>query len=138
MDNMPVERHEHSDIDAYGERHEEEDLVAHRQNEIYRINGFVWLILGVIEAFIGLRVILKLLAADPNNSFASFVYRVSRVFLMPFFGIVGEPTANGSTLEISSIVGGLVYLLIFWGITRLVYLLMMPSHVRHVRTVQRH
>ena len=138
MNNIPSERHEHVEISEHGETETSEDVVAHRQLEIQRINGFVWFILAVIEAFVGMRVILKLLAADPNNAFASFIYRISHIFLMPFFGLVGEPVSDGNTLEISSIIGGLVYLLVFWGITRLIYLIMTPSQTRNVRTVQRH
>ena len=53
-------------------------------------------------------------------------------------GLVGEPTANGSVFEVSSIIAMTVYLLIAWGITRLVYLVMMPSRVAaHVRTTHR-
>ncbi|MFA5809669.1 MAG: hypothetical protein WC935_04935, partial [Thermoleophilia bacterium] len=72
------------------------------------------------------------------NSFASFIYRIARVFVWPFFGLVAEPTSNGSVFEVSSIIAMTVYLLIAWGITRLIYLVMKPSRVRHVRTVNRH
>ena len=40
--------------------------------------------------------------------------------------------------RLSNVIAMVVYLLIAWGITRLVYLVMMPSRVRHVRTVNRH
>lgn len=124
--------------DEYGETEVAEDKAAHRENEIGRINGIVWLLLGVVEVIIGMRVVLKLLEANPDNAFASFIYRLSRVFVWPFFGLVAEPTANGSVLEVGSIIAMAFYLLIAWGITRLIYLIMMPSRVRHVRTVSRH
>lgn len=79
-----------------------------------------------------------MLAANPANAFASFIYDVSYVFLSPFFGLVGTPTSDGSVLEITSLIAMLVYLLVGWGITYLVNLLMMPTRVRHVRTVHRH
>ena len=132
------ERHEHVEIDETGERYEEEDVVAMRENQIGRINGILWLILGVLEALIGLRVLLKLLAANPDNPFAAFIYRLSRLFVWPFFGLVDEPTSDGSVLEISSLIAMLVFLLVAWGITRLVYLIMMPSEVRHLKTIERH
>ncbi|MBE0428490.1 MAG: YggT family protein [Thermoleophilia bacterium] len=134
----PHERHEHVEIDEGGERYEEEDLVAKRNNEINRINGIIWLVFGAIEAIIGIRVILRVLAADPDNAFANFIYQISRLFLMPFFGLVGEPVADGSVLELSSLIGMLIYLLVAWGITRLVYLIMMPSSARRLKTIQRH
>lgn len=138
MSPEPMEQREYREENEMGEKEVLEDEAEHRQIQINRINGIIWLFFGILEAIIGIRVILKLLGANPLNAFASFIYDISRVFLMPFFGLVGEPTANGSVLEITSIIAMVVYLLIGWGITRLVYLLMMPSHVRHVRTVHRH
>ncbi|MDO8736197.1 MAG: YggT family protein [Thermoleophilia bacterium] len=124
--------------DEYGETEVVEDKAGQRENEIGRINGIVWLLLGIVEVIIGMRVVLKLLAANPDNAFASFIYRVARVFVWPFFGLVAEPTSNGSVFEVGSIIAMAVYLLIAWGITRLIYLVMMPSRVRHVRTVNKH
>ncbi|MCL4309534.1 MAG: YggT family protein [Thermoleophilia bacterium] len=134
----PMEDEEYRDVGTSGETQVEEDKVGQRRNEIIRVNGIIWLIFAVIEVFIGLRVILKLIAANPDNAFANFIYSVSHVFLSPFFGLVGEPTSGGSVFEITSVIAMIVYLLIAWGITRLVYLLMMPTGVRHVRTVHRH
>lgn len=125
------------EIDDHGESEVTEDEAAHRENEIGRINGIIWLLFGGLAVVISLRVVLRLLAANPDNAFASFIYRVSRAFVWPFFGLVAEPAANGNVVEISSIIAIIVYLLVAWGITRLVYLVMMPSRVRQVRTVNR-
>ncbi|MFA5809076.1 MAG: hypothetical protein WC935_01890, partial [Thermoleophilia bacterium] len=65
--------------DEYGETEVAEDEAAHRENEISRITGIIWLLFGILEVIIGMRVVLKLLAADPVNSFASFIYRIARV-----------------------------------------------------------
>ncbi|MHB0915878.1 MAG: YggT family protein [Thermoleophilia bacterium] len=127
-----------SQVDEYGETEVAEDNAAHRENEIGRINGIIWLLLGVLEVIIGMRVVLKLLAANPDNGFANFIYRVARAFVWPFFGLVAEPTStSGSVLEVGSIIAMVVYLLIAWGITRLVYLVMKPSRVRSERIVHR-
>lgn len=138
MDPRPSERHEHVEIGEHEERFEEEDVVAKRENEISRVNGVIWLLLGILEAFIGLRVLLKVLAANPENAFASFIYRIARLFVWPFFGLVEEPVSDGSILEIGSLIAMLVYFLVFWAATRLVYLVMTPSQVRHLKTIQRH
>lgn len=102
----------------------------HRHERLRLVNKFksiVWLILGFIETFIGLRVLLKGLAANPANEFADFVYTVSRLFLTPFFGLVGEPVANGNVLEVSSLVAMVVYLLAALGINRAVEVLLLPA-----------
>ena len=104
-----------------------EDAVAERMILIGKINGIIWLLFGILEALIGMRVILKLLAANPVNGFVNFVYDITYPFLAAFFGIVGTPTSNGSVLEISSLIAMLVYLFIAWVITSLVRLIMTPS-----------
>ncbi|MCL5882880.1 MAG: YggT family protein [Actinobacteria bacterium] len=135
---MPMEHREHYEVDEHTERQFEEDRVAERENQIGRINGIIWLAFGILEALICLRVILKLIGANPENAFANFIYTVSHLFLAPFFGLVGEPTSDGSVLEVTSLVAMIFYLLVGLGITRLIYLLMMPTQVRHERTIQRH
>ena len=138
MSPEPRDDRQEYESDEYGETEVAEDNATHRENEIGRINGIIWLLLGVLEVIIGMRVVLKLLAANPDNGFANFIYRVARVFVWPFFGLVAEPTStSGSVLEVGSIIAMVVYLLIAWGITRLVYLVMKPSRVRSERTVHR-
>lgn len=138
MSPEPRDDRQEYESDKYGDTEVSQDKAGERENEIGRINGIIWLLLGVLEVIIGMRVVLKLLAANPDNGFANFIYRAARVFVWPFFGLVAEPTStSGSVLEVGSIIAMAVYLLIAWGITRLVYLIMKPSRVRSERTVHR-
>jgi hypothetical protein len=41
----------------------------------------------VTNVFIFLRMLLRLLGADPANMFAGFIFMVSGLFLLPFYGI---------------------------------------------------
>ena len=97
-------------------------------NEEQRIFSFkatqwIWLGLGIVEALIGLRVVLKLIAANPESPFAAFIYNVSAIFLYPFAGLVGTPAAGGVVLELSSIIAMLVYALLAWGLERIVWVI---------------
>ncbi len=74
----------------------------------------IWLLAIVLEIFIGFRVFLKLIAANPESGFASFVYTITAPFLAPFAGLTTTPSANGSVLEISSLIAMVVYALLFW------------------------
>lgn len=47
----------------------------------------LWLVANV---FLFLRIFIRLFGADPNNIFAGFIYIVSGLFLLPFFGIIPE------------------------------------------------
>lgn len=131
-----VEVEEHERGGEYAEAYTE-DLAAQRRATIWKITGVLWLILGVIESVIGLRVILKLLGANPESPFAAFIYSFSRLFVAPFFGLFGEPAAGRSVLEISSLVAMVVYALVFFGIDRLIWLLLYRTPARSVRTYER-
>ena len=82
-----------------------------------------YLILGVVETLIIARVILKLLAANPDSGFVRFVYNLSALFVAPFQGIFPTPATQNSVLELSSLVAIAVYALIAWGIVRLIAIL---------------
>ena len=50
---------------------------------IYAIGGF-------IEALVGLRFVLRLLGANPDNGLVQWVYNWSTPFVTPFAGIFGK------------------------------------------------
>lgn len=88
-------------------------------------NG-IWFIIGLIEVFLVFRMLLKLLGANPNSGFVDFIYMVSGIFAAPFRGIFSTPTAEGdivrSVFETGTLVAILVYVLIGWGLVKLVNL----------------
>ena len=61
---------------------------------IVRLTQLVWLLFGILEALIGLRVLLKLIAANPNSPFAALVYNASSLFVWPFAGLTRTPAAE--------------------------------------------
>lgn len=91
---------------------------------VRKIDQTVWLIAAVIEVLIGLRVFLKLIAANPQSGFANFIYNITAPFLAPFAGLTATPSANGSVLEISSIIAMVVYALLFWLIIYVIHLIL--------------
>ena len=114
-----------------------EDLNASRRITISRIVQLIWLFFGALEALIGVRVVLKLIAANPSNPFANLIYSFTDLFLWPFSGLTITPQAEGIVLEISSIIAIVVYALLAWIIVRLVWLLFYRPATRSVRTVER-
>lgn len=83
----------------------------------------IWLLLGLVEAAIALRVIFKLIGVNAANSFATLLYNVTNLFVAPFTSLTGAPAAGGSVLEISSIIAMVVYLLIAWALASIVNVL---------------
>ena len=94
-----------------------------RQATYGKIANVVWTIVGLIEALIGIRVILKLIGANAGNGFVSFIYNLSGVFVRPFLGIVNDPTSGNTVLEINSLIAMLVYLILGWAILKLIVLI---------------
>jgi hypothetical protein len=100
----------------------------HEQGREQRVATFkatqmIWLLLGLLEAAIALRFVFKLIAVNAANPFATFLYNVTNLFVAPFASLAKAPAAAGMVLEISSIIAMIVYLLIAWGLERIVYVL---------------
>jgi hypothetical protein len=126
------ERHEHEVTEEVSE-----DYAAEKYSRERRVANVIWTLLLALEALLGLRFVLRLLAANPANAFADFIYDLSRVFLAPFFGLFEEPAFDGSVFEYTTLVAMIVYALIAWIIVRLIEVVMVPSEVRRARTLRR-
>jgi len=138
---MGVERRERRVVDQAGGEHHEtstRDRAAEQQLQLYKGEQLIWLLLGIIDVLIGLRVVLKLFAANANNGFAHFVYGVAGFFLTPFFGLTGTPAAGGSVLEVSSIIAMAIYALIAWGIVWVIRLVFLRTGSRSTTTYDRY
>jgi uncharacterized protein YggT (Ycf19 family) len=86
---------------------------------IAKLNDFLLWLLVVLEGTLLLRFFLKLIGANQNNVFAGFLYAFTDILLRPFMGIVG----NSFNFEWSTLIGMLVYGLIFYAIRRFLRLL---------------
>lgn len=86
---------------------------------LYRGTQIVWYILGLLEALLAFRFILKLLAANPTAGFSNFIYNVSYPFAVPFLSVFRATKIEGSIFEWTTLLGMLVYWLIAWGIVKL-------------------
>lgn len=83
----------------------------------------IWLLIGLLEGALALRVFFKLIAVNPGNPFAAFLYNVTGIFVAPFASLIGSPGIEGNVLEISSIIAMIVYFLLAWAAERIVYVL---------------
>ena len=89
----------------------------------FKITQFVWLLLGILEGLLGLRFLLKLIAANPGSPIAAFIYAITGLFLTPFRGLTVTPSAEGIVLEITTLFAMLIYGLIGWAVERLLWLI---------------
>jgi hypothetical protein len=86
----------------------------------FRATQIIWLLLGILEALLALRFVFKLIAVNAANSFAVFLYNMTNLFVAPFASLVPAPQGYGMVLEISTLIAMAVYLLIAWGLEKIV------------------
>jgi hypothetical protein len=100
------------------------DLVRAEQAAMFKLDQALWLLLGVIEALIAIRVVLKLMAANPNSGFAALIYAITAPLLAPFAGLTATPSAAGAVLEIPALIAMVIYALFFWFLVRLLHFIL--------------
>jgi hypothetical protein len=114
-----------------------ENTAVARTEGLRKITQLLWLLLGILEGLIALRIVLKFIAANPASPFANLIYSLTDLFLWPFFGLTVTPNFNGIVLEIPSIIAMIVYALITWVIVRLIWLLFDRTPTRSVSYYER-
>jgi len=138
---MSPDRHEKVVVRQEGDRVKEKRIVEDPDLEnrqmVSKVAQLVWLFFGILEALIGFRIMLKLIAANPNSWFTSFVYQLTTMFLWPFQNIVTNPSFQNSVIEITSMIAILVYAFIAWAIVRLIWLVFYHRSTNRVTTYDR-
>jgi hypothetical protein len=89
----------------------------------FKATQVVWLLFGALEVLIALRILLKLIGANPDSPIVSLIYGFTYLFLFPFAGMTGTPASGGMVLELSSFFAMVIYALIAWAIERTVWVL---------------
>ncbi len=117
--------------------HVVEDGAAAQRSFTYQVTGLLWLMFGALESLLALRLILKLLAANPDNPFARLVYGLSDMFVWPFIGLTVTPSAAGIVVEIHTIIAMVVYAMLAWLVISVVRLLLYRRTERSVTIEQR-
>ena len=83
------------------------------------IEYLIYFFFGLLEVLLAFRLILKLTGASLASGFVDFIYTITGLFILPFQGIFRQAYASTSVLEPSTIVAIFVYILIAWGIVKL-------------------
>lgn len=87
---------------------------------IYRGTQVVWYILGIIEALLAFRFVLKLLGANPVAGFSRFIYEITYIFATPFLAVFNNTRiVSGSVFEWTTLLAMLVYWMLAMGIIKL-------------------
>jgi hypothetical protein len=89
----------------------------------YRAEQAIWFVVGVVDALLIIRFLLKLLGASLASGFVRFMYDLTAVLVAPFHGIFNTVASGRSVLEPESLVAIAIYTLIGWGLAALIRLM---------------
>ncbi len=136
-----VDLYERVESSANGDFEHREQVVenvgANHQKNLGRVIQFINLLFSILEGMIGLRILLKLMAANANAVFTRIVYDFTGLFLWPFAGLTRTPSVAGLVLDIPAIVALLVYALLAWAIARLVWVIFSNPETRQVTVTEK-
>jgi hypothetical protein len=94
------------------------------QLAVWRAQRVIYYVFGVVQAFIAIRFILKLLGANPISPFTQIIYNISWIFVFMFNGVVPNSTSGDNVFEWFSLIAVVVYALVAVGLAKLVGLLL--------------
>jgi len=133
--NQELIRHEER-VDQNVERHQAMNLgekkrgiaVAHQNSAVARIVNIVYFLFGALELLLAVRVILYLIGANMDNSFARFIEDLSSPFVALFASLLENPTLGTTgVLEITTLIAMLVYAILAGLVGRLIWLTLSRS-----------
>ena len=108
---------------GYKIRASQEELEPKHQIISFKPTQVIWLIAGILEGLIALRVIMKILGANPESPIAVLIYGITGLFLTPFNGLINSLTSGNLIFELSSLVAILFYGLTAWIVEKIIWLI---------------
>jgi uncharacterized protein YggT (Ycf19 family) len=92
----------------------------------FRVVQLVWFLLALVEGIMGLRVVFRAAAANAEVGFVAFINAISAPLVAPFRGITPDYVTRHSVVEISTLIGMLVYLIAAYLVVKLVRITTAP------------
>jgi len=86
---------------------------------IYKGIQIIWYLLGLIEALLAFRFVLKLLGANAFSGFVGFIYSITQFLTAPFLSIFSKTQIQGVTFEWTTLVAMIIYSFLAWAIVKL-------------------
>ncbi|MBI2356045.1 MAG: YggT family protein [Candidatus Doudnabacteria bacterium] len=89
---------------------------------IYYGASVVWYIVGIVDGLLGLRFVLRAVAANPAAGFTDFIYRATAPLTDPFINVIRSSRIESGIIEWSTLLAIAVYWLLAWAIVRLFFI----------------
>lgn len=118
------EEHIHRRIEGIQLEEEERRIgEVRRRLALNKTNQVIYYLMGALGVLLVLRVVLRLLGANPDNQFAGFIYALSGPFITPFETLFTTPTFGNSAFEFNALIAIAIYGLLTWLVIRLLELI---------------
>jgi uncharacterized protein YggT (Ycf19 family) len=114
------------DEEAFRLQQEEKRLgTAQRKNAYIRIVNSIYWLVGMLEILLGLRFVLQLFGANPQNEFARMINNLSAPFVAPFANLFISTTSEAGTniFDVNIIIAIVAYALFSYLVVSLVRLI---------------
>jgi uncharacterized protein YggT (Ycf19 family) len=99
---------------------EEATEVVSRVSPGRRAIEIVYLVFGIVNGLLFVRLILKMLGTNPEAPFSSFVYGLTDFLLGPFKALLPATVSGRSIFEPSVLIAIVVYALLAWILAKIV------------------
>lgn len=99
---------------------EDSTEVVSRVSPGRRAIEIIYLVFGVVEALLLVRLFLKLLGTNPDAPFSSFIYGLTDFLLGPFKGLLAAVVSGKTIFEPSVLIAIVVYALLAWMLAKIV------------------
>ncbi|AUC61407.1 hypothetical protein AA637_09675 [Cyanobacterium sp. HL-69] len=134
--NIEKEQKLRQEEEAYKIRKRERELKAEKRATTFSwIVNTIYILVGFLQVLLFIRLLLRLLGANPENQFAQFIYGVSDLFMSPFATLFISPVSDETmnpiggmnVFDLNVMVAIIVYALLGWlGVTVVRYLYKRP------------
>lgn len=95
-----------------------------QNSRIARVVYIVYALFAALEMLLGIRILLYLMGANQENSFATLINTLSGLFVAPFASLLQNPAIGTNVLEITTMIAMIVYALVGLLVGRAVWLIM--------------
>ena len=100
-----------------------------RSRVVARISQVIDYIFYLIYTFLGMEIILELFGARESNAFKNFIDTLTAPILVPFRGLMPDPSVGAFQFRLSYIFALIFYLLLHWMVNGLLRLIVSKKTV---------
>ena len=92
----------------------------------YRARQLLWLVYGIVAAFLALDLIFHAAGANTASGFVNLVYNVGGAFNAPFRNIVSGKQPGIATIEWADVIALVIYAFAAWVVERAIVIMRAP------------